>query len=32
MIDDAAAILIYMIAARKKRVIDVLDAGYEEGA
>ena len=29
-VDDAMAILIYMIAARRKRAIEVLDAGYEE--
>ena len=31
-VDDAIAILIYMIAARRKRAIEVLDAGcdYEE--
>lgn len=28
-VDDAIAILIYMIAARRKRAIDVFDAGYE---
>ncbi len=29
-VDDAIAILIYMIAARRKRAIDVFDSGYEE--
>ena len=28
-VDDAIAILIYMIAARRKRAIEVLDAGYD---
>ena len=29
-IDDAVAILIYMIAARRKRAIEVFDTGYED--
>ena len=29
-VDDAIAILIYMIAARRKRAIDVFDSGYED--
>ncbi len=29
-IDDAIAILIYMIAARRKRAIDVFETGYED--
>ena len=29
-VDDAIAILIYMIAARRKRAIEVFDAGYEQ--
>ena len=28
-VDDAIAILIYMIAARRKRAVEVLDAGYD---
>ena len=28
-VDDAIAILMYMIAARRKRAIEVLDTGYE---
>ena len=28
-VDDAIAILIYMIAARRKHAIDVFDTGYE---
>ncbi len=29
-VDDAIAILIYMIAARRKRAIDVFETGYEQ--
>ena len=29
-VDDAIAILIYMIAARRKRAIDVFDSGFED--
>lgn len=29
-VDDAIAILIYMIAARRKRAIDVFDTGYDD--
>ena len=29
-VDDAIAILIYMIAARRKRAIGVFDTGYEQ--
>ena len=29
-VDDAIAILIYMIAARRKRAIEVFDTGYEQ--
>ena len=29
-VDDAIAILIYMIAARRKRAIDIFDTGYED--
>ena len=28
-VDDAIAILMYMIAARRKRAVEVLDAGYD---
>ena len=29
-VDDAIAILIYMIAARRKRAIDVFETGYDD--
>ena len=29
-VDDAIAILIYMIAARRKRAVEVLDTEYEQ--
>ncbi len=29
-VDDSIAILIYMIAARRKRAIDVFDTGYDD--
>lgn len=29
-VDDAIAILMYMIAARRKRAIDVFETGYED--
>ena len=29
-VDDMIAILIYMVAARRKRAIEVFDKGYEE--
>ncbi len=29
-VDDAIAILIYMIAARRKSAIDVFDTGYDD--
>ncbi len=29
-VDDAIAILIYMVAARRKRAVDVFDTGYED--
>ena len=28
-VDDAIAILMYMIASRRKRAVEVLDAGYD---